>query len=258
MASVFPLSTPVPSKVSFGTTLDRDLLPLKPPHTRAGNELGLRGEPNLAPGAYDNHQVSSFVYELDRRPVCKKGYSLGSRTAPKFPKESNASFPGPPAYQPIISKHREFSPAYKPFQNGATRLPPVKQHATPGPGSYEQHAAAKRQMQFHGSFGGPQTLRNSIAMICHNGDPDTCLSCDKVPSGDYYKNRSTALCRGCYEEKTRISQSKESKKQLKLYEKVRDCRSIHVHEGTNAKMRLMSEKDLKKLRTREAYMSLYY
>ncbi len=47
----------VPSKVSFGTTLDRDLLPLKPPHTRAGNELGLRGQPNLAPGAYDNHEV---------------------------------------------------------------------------------------------------------------------------------------------------------------------------------------------------------
>lgn len=45
------------TKVSFGTATDRELLPLKPPHSRAGNELGLRGQPNLAPGAYENHEV---------------------------------------------------------------------------------------------------------------------------------------------------------------------------------------------------------
>lgn len=45
------------SRVTFGTTLDRDLLPLKTPHTRAGNEMGLRGVPNLGPGSYDNAEV---------------------------------------------------------------------------------------------------------------------------------------------------------------------------------------------------------
>ena len=52
------------NKVSFGTTLSRELMPLKPPHTRAGNELGLRGQPNLGPGAYDNQEVKSdsFCY----------------------------------------------------------------------------------------------------------------------------------------------------------------------------------------------------
>lgn len=50
----FPVQT---SQVSFGTTSSRDLLPLKPPHTRAGNELGLRGQPNIGPGVYDNHVV---------------------------------------------------------------------------------------------------------------------------------------------------------------------------------------------------------
>ena len=46
------------SRVAFGTTLDRELLPLKTPHTRAGNEMGLRGVPNLGPGSYDNDEVS--------------------------------------------------------------------------------------------------------------------------------------------------------------------------------------------------------
>lgn len=44
-------------RVVFGTTLDRELLPLKTPHTRAGNEMGLRGVPNLGPGSYDNAEV---------------------------------------------------------------------------------------------------------------------------------------------------------------------------------------------------------
>lgn len=46
--------------VSFGTTLDRELLPLKIPPTRAGNELGLRGAPNRGPGRYDNAEVELF------------------------------------------------------------------------------------------------------------------------------------------------------------------------------------------------------
>lgn len=36
-------------------------------------------------------QVSGFIYELDRRPVCRRGYSVGARTAPRFPKPSHVS-----------------------------------------------------------------------------------------------------------------------------------------------------------------------
>ena len=36
-------------------------------------------------------QVSGFIYELERRPVCKRGYSVGARTAPRFPKPSHVS-----------------------------------------------------------------------------------------------------------------------------------------------------------------------
>lgn len=247
------------SKVSFGTTLDRELLPLKTPHTRSGNEMALRGVPNLAPCSYDNADKSSFIHILNQKPVCRKGYSLGARTGQRFPGEKNAETPGPPQYQPINSKQKEFSPAEKPFQCGATRFPNIRQEATPGPGSYGHGVTRNRSIQFHGSFGGPQTLRTSIATICTNGMKDTCMLCSKIPVGDYYRNAKTdAICRPCYEDINLNSVEKEKKKLLSKFMKVRDCNDIHSHEGTNAKMRLKSEKDIKKQKLREAYLSLYY
>lgn len=47
--------------VAFGTTLDRELLPLKVPANRFGNELGLRGAPNRGPGCYDNAEVTNNI-----------------------------------------------------------------------------------------------------------------------------------------------------------------------------------------------------
>jgi len=47
--------------VAFGTTLDRELLPLKVPANRFGNELGLRGAPNRGPGCYDNAEVNKII-----------------------------------------------------------------------------------------------------------------------------------------------------------------------------------------------------
>jgi len=38
-----------------------------------------------------SQQVSGFIYELERRPVCRRGYSVGARTAPRFPKPAHVS-----------------------------------------------------------------------------------------------------------------------------------------------------------------------
>ena len=87
--------------------------------------------------------------------------------------------------------------------SGASRFPQIKQDpdGTPGPGSYEHNVERNRSVQFHGSFGGPQTLRTSITTICTNGVKDTCKICAKYPVGDYYRNdEAEALCRPCYED----------------------------------------------------------
>eukprot|EP00118_Oscarella_pearsei_P028921 m.3267 g.3267 ORF g.3267 m.3267 type:complete len:140 (+) comp9202_c0_seq1:259-678(+) len=70
--------------VAFGSTLDRQLLPLHVPPNRIGNENRLKGESHPAPGSYDNHEVSGFVYQIEKHVESKKGYSLGARTAPRL------------------------------------------------------------------------------------------------------------------------------------------------------------------------------
>ncbi|XP_028417500.1 protein pitchfork-like [Dendronephthya gigantea] len=245
------------SSIAFGTTLDRELLPLKVPPTRFGNQLQIPRAPNLGPGRYNNDEVSTLTYELEHRPGCKKGYSLGARTAERFQKPLHLDTPGPQTHQEINGKPREFKPAFRPFQTGASRLPPVsansREHVLPGPGTYEHKVSRNRKVKYLGSFGGPQTLVTSIRMKCTgNGEKDKFK-----PKGDYYEYKNKALCRPCYD-KNAIAESKFSKSVLSNFTKVRDCSSIHNHEGTNAKLRLMTEKDLKKLRNKEAYFSLYF
>ena len=59
--STFFLNYLLVSNVSFGTTLSRELLPLKTPHTRAGDEMRLRGVANLGPGSYRNDEVDFSI-----------------------------------------------------------------------------------------------------------------------------------------------------------------------------------------------------
>ena len=40
------------------------------------------------------------------------------------------------------------------------------------PGTYEHEVTKNRKIKFHGTFGGPQTLKGSITIVCHNGEPD--------------------------------------------------------------------------------------
>lgn len=245
--------------VAFGTTLDRELLPLKIPANRFGNELALRGAPNRGPGCYYNAEGTGFIYELERRPVCRRGYSVGARTAPRFPKPAHLDVPGPSTYQEIISKPVHYDEAFKAFNVGATRFPPINQdHGHPGPGAYEFDAIRDRKVKYHGSFGGPQTLITSVTIKCNEfGEPDICNSCQSPPVGDYYEYKKVHLCRKCYDHYLTTGE-KYTRSYLQSFRKVRDCSNIHNHEGTNARLMLKTEKDLKKQRFREAYMSLYF
>lgn len=50
----------------------------------------------------------------------------------------------------------------------------VRKHHFPNfrPGAYEHRIPKDRKIQFDGSFGGPQTLKTSVTLICHNGEPE--------------------------------------------------------------------------------------
>ena len=60
-----------PSKISFMTTLDRELFPIKMPRNRFGNEIApLRGAPHRGPGCYENEEVSVNKLIIDTPEAC--------------------------------------------------------------------------------------------------------------------------------------------------------------------------------------------
>lgn len=144
--------------VSFGTTLDRGLFPHVCAPDRTGNELyPLRGAPHRGPGCYNNAEVSSFTYNLDKWKCSTRGYSCGARTDPRFGKVHQLVTPSPPQYQTEWTKPRNTAPAYKPFQTSATRFKEltVDPMITPGPGIYEHDVQRNRQVHWPQQFGAP-------------------------------------------------------------------------------------------------------
>lgn len=54
-------------KVSFMTTMDRELFPVKMPPNRFGNEIvPLRGAPHRGPGCYENEDVRNTCILIKR------------------------------------------------------------------------------------------------------------------------------------------------------------------------------------------------
>jgi hypothetical protein len=146
-----------PSKVSFGSTGDREIFPSHVPHSRFGNELNpITGAPHRGPGHYEVEQTTNMINEMDRRPVSKKGYTLGARTAPRFNQYADMITPDPTKYQPDMTKPRQFRCTHKPFNSGTQRnqnLQDAAEHSAPGPGMYECKPVLCRQVSYHQSFG---------------------------------------------------------------------------------------------------------
>ncbi|XP_043932929.1 protein pitchfork [Protopterus annectens] len=144
--------------ISFGTTQDRKLFPYYCAPDRLGNELApLRGAPQRGPGCYENEAVSSFIYYLQKKPESKKGYTLGARTAKRFPPEVQNVAPAPTAYQLEWSKERTFKPSSAPFSISANRFQEKTESTvlTPGPGSYEHDVARNQKVSWPMKFDRP-------------------------------------------------------------------------------------------------------
>lgn len=155
-------------KVSFMTTLDRELFPVKMPPNRFGNEVvPLRGAPHRGPGCYDNEEKTSFMYEIEHKINSTTGYTLGARTASRFPKAEVFETPCPTEYQQHCTDLKTFELDKKPFLVGADRFPVYKRDIVdvlPGPGTYEHQIPKNRKVQWHQSFGGTPILLPSITV----------------------------------------------------------------------------------------------
>lgn len=146
------------SNVAFGTTLDRGIFPSDVAPTRFGNDLSpIRGAPDRGPGKYDNEEFTNFWYQVKNKITSEKGYSLGARTAKRFPKQYHFSTPAPDTYQTKCTERKEFDPAYRPFNSAASRFIVTKkdmEEVLPGPGTYEHEISRNRKVNWHQTFGG--------------------------------------------------------------------------------------------------------
>ncbi|XP_071993423.1 ciliary microtubule-associated protein 3 isoform X2 [Engystomops pustulosus] len=158
--------------VCFGSTQERKHFPHYCAPDRLGNDLApIRGAPNRGPGCYNYEQVTCLEHQLERRPMSKKGYIMGARTAPRFPKDNKMQTPSPAEYQSFWSRERTFSPSYAPFNLKAVRFPDRKTDdiLNPSPGTYEHATNQGRKVSWPGRFGSPEipslekrTLRSEL------------------------------------------------------------------------------------------------
>ncbi|XP_052798354.1 protein pitchfork-like isoform X4 [Mya arenaria] len=154
------------TKISFMTTLDREMFPTKMPQNRFGNEIcPLRGAPHRGPGCYENEEKTNFWYDIEHKINSTKGYTLGARTGPRFPKKNVFQTPSPMAYQTTCTDLKEFETSEKPFLVGAERFPVYRrdiEEVLPGAGAYEHQVRRNRKVQWHQSFGGAPILMPTI------------------------------------------------------------------------------------------------
>ncbi|KFV06221.1 Protein pitchfork, partial [Tauraco erythrolophus] len=149
--------TAVQKRISFGSCQERKIFPLHRAPDRLGiQQMVIPGNPSLGPGCYLSQEGSSLNC-LENKPLSKKGYVIGARTAQRFRPEPQTVTPGPATYQPCWKKERKCQPAYAPFSVMTPRFPnkPSDKEFFPGPGTYEVEKPLHKKITWPMKFGSP-------------------------------------------------------------------------------------------------------
>ncbi|KAM9369352.1 ciliary microtubule-associated protein 3 [Phaethornis superciliosus] len=143
--------------ISFGSSQERKIFPFHHAPDRLGIQLvAIRGNPLLGPGCYPSEKRNSLKYSLENKPLSKKGYVVGARTAQRFVAEQTVS-PGPAMYQSFWMKEKKCQPAHAPFSMKAPRFPdkPSDREFFPGPGTYQPDKPVPKKVTWPMKFGSP-------------------------------------------------------------------------------------------------------
>ncbi|KFW08118.1 Protein pitchfork, partial [Eurypyga helias] len=150
--------TDVQKRISFGSCQERKMFPLHHAPDRLGIQLTtITGHPSLGPGCYLSPETNSLRYSLENKPLSKKGYVLGARTAQRFIPEPQTVTPSPAMYQSSWKKERKCQPAYAPFSSKTPRFPdkPSDKEFFPGPGTYKTDKQLHKKITWPMKFGSP-------------------------------------------------------------------------------------------------------
>jgi len=242
-------------KISFGSGMERPTFPDEIAHDRFGNEMNPnKGVKAVGPGQYDNHEKTTFTNFNQK--ISLKGYIIGARTSKRSFSPILTSAPPSTTYQNEDSDLQS-KKAFKPFNFGDERFNNRVMATVPGPGAYELDVEKNRKVQMIHSFGGQTHLMPIVETKCITAGSDKCENCSLDIFGDYFVSNTHVLCSKCFDYNWKW-QEKYSRSFLSSFKKARDCKSIHDHQGTTAAIMKTSSKEIKKLKQKEAYLSLYW
>ncbi|XP_051515360.1 protein pitchfork-like [Myxocyprinus asiaticus] len=145
-------------RVAFGSCQDRLIFPTHFAPNRMGNELLARQDSaERGPGCYDNHKLSTLVYDLQHRPESKRGYVLAARTAPRFLPPFTRITPSPQKYQKDWTQSKLCPPGKAPFNSTTLRFRDKLSTAdiSPGPGAYVHDTIQGHKVSWPMKFGSP-------------------------------------------------------------------------------------------------------
>ncbi|XP_075052012.1 ciliary microtubule-associated protein 3-like [Mixophyes fleayi] len=146
-------------RICFESRQDRKCFPNSCAPDRLGIELApIRGAPNVGPGRYNIEEFTNLKHLQQRKPLSKKGYCLGARTAPRFPPDSKMVTAGPADYQSDCNKKRTVLPSIAPFNTSTVRFSRKINELSvlpPSPGPYNLNAEQGRRVTWPGRFGSP-------------------------------------------------------------------------------------------------------
>ncbi|NWW89183.1 PIFO protein, partial [Rhynochetos jubatus] len=153
-----PDLTDAQKRISFGSCQERKLFPLHHAPNRLGNHLkAVTGDPSPGPCCYLSPETNSLRYSLENKPLSKKGYVIGARTAQRFIPQPQTVTPSPATYQSFWKEERKCQPAYAPFSIKTPRFPnkPSDKEFFPGPGTYKTDKQLHKKITWPMKFGSP-------------------------------------------------------------------------------------------------------
>ncbi|XP_065596256.1 ciliary microtubule-associated protein 3 [Cyrtonyx montezumae] len=145
----------VQKQISFGSCQDQKMFPLH--HSPDSQLAAITGKPFLGTGCYQSQEKKRLRYYFGTKPLSKKGYVIGARTAQRFKPEPQTVTPGPATYQSFLNKERKCQPNCAPFSSKTSRFPdkPLNKEFFPGPGTYDVDKPLHKKITWPMKFGSP-------------------------------------------------------------------------------------------------------
>ncbi|XP_030567646.1 uncharacterized protein LOC115767482 isoform X1 [Drosophila novamexicana] len=238
----YVVNPPVVPKVAFGTTMDREVMPVSGPFLNSFMRSNLpEGREQPSPIDYDCSKPIGFKYPSNA------GFSALANKMPRLPIEPEKIVPPMGAYEatPWILRAGYTFDKY---------MVPEPKWVTPGASTYSTHNKYP-YWKMETAFGTRRIIWPAVAVFCGPNNVAQCLVCHERPKGDYFHCFATDkdMCRKCMREEmstikhcsVSVVERYRKRQHIKQFVPARYCGFFHDHNGTTAATESISRKELR-------------